>query len=71
MSRLDARVEKLESQIGANRPRVVVLFAEAGEASIDCIRSRRTSSGRSPASSDRESPRLNPGIALSRNYKPC
>ena len=38
MPRLDARVGKLETQIGANCPRVVVVFAEDGESSTDCIR---------------------------------
>lgn len=37
MPRLDARVDKLETQMGANSPRVVV-FADAGESSTDCIR---------------------------------
>jgi|PlaIllAssembly_1097288.scaffolds.fasta_scaffold1493518_2 hypothetical protein len=38
MARLDARVGKLETQLGATSPRVVVMFAEAGESSTDCIR---------------------------------
>jgi len=40
MPRLDARVDKLETQMGANCPRVVVMFAEAGESSTECIRRR-------------------------------
>ena len=40
MPRLDARVGKLETASGANGLRVVVMFAEAGETSTDCIRRR-------------------------------
>jgi len=38
MGSLDARVGRLETASGANTPRLIVVFADDGESSTECIR---------------------------------